>query len=141
MKRTNILLLAVLLLPFAGCKKAETTSPDEATAAGDAEAKSEGEMGKHDESKFEGREVVDNWSAQPGDVTVCPISGKKFEVTEDSGHYEYEGYTFVFCCAGKCLEKVEAEPEKYLGALVEEAGGPATDPDPAVEGAIDDSSE
>jgi hypothetical protein len=45
----------------------------------------------------------------------------------------------VFCCAGACLEKVEANPGKILDPLVEQAGGPASDPDPKVGGAIDDS--
>ena len=93
-----------------------------------------------------GREVVDNWNAQVGDVTVCPISGKKFEVGEDAGHFDYQGYSFVFCCSGSCIDKLAADPGKYLDALVEEAGGPkepadaapSADPDPADGGAIDD---
>jgi YHS domain-containing protein len=138
MTRILPFLLTAALLPLTACKQsAESTAPDDATP-GQGQQHREGQ-GAQDDSKFEGREVVDNWEAQPGDVTVCPISGRKFEVNEDSGRYEYQGHTFVFCCAGKCLEKVEADPGKYLDALVEEAGGPASDPDPAAGGAIDDS--
>lgn len=134
MTRSLTLLLTLTLLPLAACKKAETSSPDDATPT--SNTGHEDHAGGEDE--FAGRDVVDNWSAQPGDVTVCPISGKKFEVKEDSGRFAYQGYEFVFCCAGKCLEQVEADPGKFLDALVEEAGGPATDPDPADGGAIDD---
>jgi hypothetical protein len=128
-KRLIPLLFTALALLAPGCKAPATTTPeDDATAAPAAD--------------LEGREVVDNWKAQPGDVTVCPISGKKFEVTEESGRFDYRGYTFVFCCAGPCLDKVEADPGKYLDSFVEQAGGPAgspdADPDPTVGGAIDD---
>jgi hypothetical protein len=128
MKRVAIHFLALVASAFgpAACKKAETTVP------GDA-------RGDQEEGELEGREVVDNWRAKPGDVTVCPITGKKFEVDANSPHFSYQGYRFVFCCAGECLEKVEADPAEYLDRLVEEAGGPASDPDPAEGGAIDDS--
>lgn len=132
---TRALTLSVLaLLSLSACNKTEataTTPPPDATAPAKAD-------------DLEGREVVDNWKAQPGDVTVCPISGKKFEVEADSGRYAYQGHEFVFCCSGSCLDKVAADPGKYLDALVEQAGGPASDPnadpDPAANegGAIDD---
>jgi YHS domain-containing protein len=127
MKRLTIHFLALVVstsFGLAACKKAETTVPEHAQA---------------EAGEFEGREVVDNWRAKPGDVTICPITGKKFEVDASSPHFSYQGYKFVFCCAGECLEKVEANPGKYLDALVEEAGGPASDPDPSEGGAIDDS--
>lgn len=130
MKRLVLLSSCLFVaLTFTACKKAPTTEPEQAHPAD----------GHHADQDFEGREVVDNWRAQPGDVTVCPISGKKFEVDAKSGHYSYQGYNFVFCCSGECLEKVEADPGKYLDALVEEAGGPTSDPDPNEGGAIDDS--
>ncbi len=102
-----------LLAPLSACKKTagETTPP------GDGQG------------DLEDREVVNNWEAKTGDVAICPISGKKFEVKDDSGRFDYQGYSFVFCCAN-CLDKVEADPGKYLDALVEEAGGSAA-PDPA----------
>jgi hypothetical protein len=110
-----------------GCKKVETTPPEQAQP----EHSQQGDL--------EGRAVVDNWLAKPGDVTVCPLTGNKFEVAANSGRVSYQGYSFVFCCSGECLEPVEADPGKYLDPLVEEAGGPASDPDPAEGGAIDDS--
>jgi YHS domain-containing protein len=120
------------------CKNAPTTEPEQAHH-GDGYHGSEGHHGGDGgQQDFEGREVVDNWRAQPGDVTVCPLSGKKFEVDATSGHVSYQGYNFVFCCAGECLEKIEANPGKYLDRLVEQAGGPASDPDPNEGGAIDD---
>lgn len=128
------LTLLLALSPLA-CKKDEaSTTPTDTTAKGEGhEHHGEG----HDEhGDFEGREVVDNWMAQVGDVTVCPISGNKFEVKEDSGRYEHQGYTFVLCCE-HCTEKVKAEPGKYLDKLVEQAGDPASDPDKTADGAVD----
>lgn len=110
------------LTTSSGCKKdtAETTPP------GDAQASPE------QADAFEGREVVDNWEAKTGDVTVCPMSGKKFEVADNSTRYAYEGYEFVFCCVA-CEAKIEAKAGEYLDALVEEAGGPRQEPEPEPE--------
>jgi YHS domain-containing protein len=128
MKRRLLQILPALGLLALGCAKPTASTPPPTTAS--------------EPGDLEGREVVDNWNAKIGDVTLCPISGKKFEVTEKSGRFEYQGYTFVFCCAGKCLDKVEADPGKYLDSFVEQAGGPAgspeAGPDPEVGGAIDD---
>jgi YHS domain-containing protein len=139
MKRLAVLSSCLVLgVTLTACKKAPTTEPEQAHH-GDGYHGSEGHHGGGEQHQdFEGREVVDNWRAELGDVTVCPISGKKFEVDANSGHFSYQGYTFVFCCSGGCLEKVEANPGKYLDRLVEEAGGPASDPDPNEGGAIDD---
>ena len=106
-----------LLAPLSACKKteAETTPPD-------GHAHGEDHDEKHHEGNFEGREVVSNWEAKTGDVTVCPMSGKKFEVADGSDRFDYQGHNFVFCCAN-CLDKVSADPGKYLDPLVEEAGG------------------
>ena len=115
MLRARALIFALTLAPLAlACKKAESTSPDDATPTS-----SENEHGGdgEDADEFAGREVVNNWEAQPGDVTVCPISGKKFEVDDKSGHFSYQGYDFVFCCSGGCIDKVEADPGKYLAAI------------------------
>jgi YHS domain-containing protein len=117
------LFTVTLLVSLSACKRenstaAETTPP--------AHGQQHGEM-KHGD--FEGREVVDNWKAQNGDVTVCPMSGKKFEVAETSERYEYQGYTFVFCCPN-CVEKIAADPGKYLDTLVEAA---KAEPAPASE--------
>jgi hypothetical protein len=142
---TRRVLLSVCLVSsftLAACKKGPTTEPEQAHH-GDGYHGSEGHHGVETPPDFEGREVVDNWRAKTGDVTVCPLSGKKFEVEANSTRYSYQGYTFVFCCTDEdedeCLGKVAADPGKYLDRLVEEAGGPASDPDPNEGGAIDDS--
>lgn len=120
----GLTLAIVVSFSFAlfACKQAETTAPEHAP-----------------QGELEGREVVDNWRAKPGDVTKCPLTGNEFEVDANSGRVSYQGYSFVFCCSGECLVPVEADPGKYLDKLVEEAGGPASDPDPNEGGAIDDS--
>ncbi len=130
-----LMLIAAFALAPTACDKAETTTPEDATAHHEGE-----EEDHHDEAAFEGREVVGAWQAQAGDVTLCPVSGEKFEVSEASDRFEYQGHSFAFCCGG-CLEKAKADPAQYLDALVEEAGGPATaaDPEPAEGGAVDDS--
>jgi YHS domain-containing protein len=121
-------LLTLALLPLLpACKKAatETAHPGDhhSHAEGDhAHAKGEKD---HHAGDLEGRELVDNWAAQVGDVTVCPVSGKKFEVAESSPRYEYQGRSFVFCCP-MCLDKTKAEATQYLDPLVEAAGGPIT---------------
>jgi YHS domain-containing protein len=119
------LFVVTLLASSSACKRsdgaAETTPPTHAHGH-----EHHGETMQHDKhGDFEGREVVDNWKAQTGDVTVCPMSGKKFEVTASSDRYEYQGYTFVFCCS-HCVEKISADPGKYLDTLVEEAKAEAT---------------
>jgi len=135
--RSFPLILSLAALPLGACDGGgSTATPDDAATAEHEGHDADGEGAGEDE--FAGREVVDNWLAEPGDVTVCPISGRKFEVDDKSGHMSYEGYEFVFCCSGECLDKVEANPGKYLDELVEEAGGPASDPDPDAGGTIDD---
>ena len=124
MTRPASLLALALLASLCACKKdaGETTPPAHQHGG-------EHHGDEHSEGDLEGRAIVDNWEAKTGDVTTCPMSGKKFEVKDDSGRYDYKGHNFVFCCTN-CLEKVEADPGKYLDALVERAGGPA-DSEPA----------
>jgi YHS domain-containing protein len=116
---TSCLFAVTLFVSLSACKKesADTTPPEHGHGHEHGEGHHEDKHGD-----FEGREVVDNWKAQTGDVTVCPMSGKKFEVSEASQRFDYEGHSFVFCCAN-CVKKVEADPGKYLDAMVEEAGG------------------
>lgn len=147
MKRITPILFAasLLLLPLSACEKTESTSPDDAAAADAGPEQGEGKQGSMHQD-FEGREVVDNWKAEPGDVTTCPFSGKKFEVKDDSPHFEYEGQSFVFCCS-KCLSKVEADPEQYLGELAaeanaaEEVDAPAEDAEAEAEAEADPEAE
>ncbi|MCA9638406.1 MAG: hypothetical protein KC420_20390 [Myxococcales bacterium] len=96
------LLALALTLDLAACRKSESTPP----SGGDAAA------GETD--PFAGREVVDNPSAKPGDVTVCPYSGRKFEVKADSPKIEHGGVTYVLC-SEKARDEVAKDPERYLG--------------------------
>lgn len=107
-----LLLTAVLLVPLSACKTNPTATPEAAASEGEGQGEAADDL--------EDREVVPNWEAQAGDVTVCPMSGRKFEVKENYDRYEYEGYTFVFCCAN-CIDKVRADPGKYLDPFVAEA--------------------
>lgn len=115
-------LLALALVPsLSACKKAADTATPGDEHAHDHE---HGEDHEDHHAGLEDAEAVANWEAQVGDVTVCPVSGKKFEVTAESPRYEYQGHSFVFCCP-MCLEKTKADATQYLDPLVEEAGGPA----------------
>ena len=44
---------------------------------------------------------------------ICPVTGEKFEKTETTASFEYEGTTYYFCCPG-CKPKFDADPEKYI---------------------------
>jgi YHS domain-containing protein len=117
----SLLCVGVLLVPLSACKDTPTTASTTAPA--------EDQRDENRKPDLEGRPVVPNWEAQAGDVTVCPLSGRKFEVEAHFDRYDYQGYTFVFCCAD-CIDKVRADPAKYLDPFVEEAGGPAEAVDP-----------
>ena len=52
--------------------------------------------------------------AKIGDRTRCPVTGEEFVVSDDSPHAEYGGKTYYFCCP-HCVQKFQADPEKYLG--------------------------
>lgn len=94
-------LLVVSLLPVA-CSKAgpPTTAPDAAATPAAADP-------------LAGKPVVHNVDAKPGDVTVCPYSGRKFVVTDDSPRWEYRGKSYVFCSA-KAVGEVQKDPAKYM---------------------------
>jgi Cu+-exporting ATPase len=51
--------------------------------------------------------------AKVGDRTRCPVSGEEFVVTNDSPHASYGGKTYYFCCP-HCVEKFEADPQKFV---------------------------
>lgn len=120
-KHLTPLLVAVLLAPSSACKSkqaapGQTAAPSETVGQGQQEATTDADL--------EGREVVPNWLAQTGDVTICPLTGRKFEVEEQFDRFDYKGHSFVFCCAN-CIDEVKENPGKYLDPLVEQAGGPA----------------
>lgn len=94
--------MLVLLLALAACDKSSpaSTPPTDANThdAGDPLADAT---------------AVPNTEAQTGDVTVCPYSGRRFRVADDSPRWAYEGKTYVFCSA-KALAEVQKDPAKYL---------------------------
>jgi peptide-methionine (R)-S-oxide reductase len=48
-----------------------------------------------------------------GDEVVCPVMGRRFQVTAQSPYVEIEGRKYYVCC-GSCVEPLRKEPEKYL---------------------------
>jgi YHS domain-containing protein len=96
---TRFLAIAPLGLILCACKpNAGSTSPEPAAAASES---------------LDGRTVVPNPEAKPGDVTVCPFSGRKFVVKADSPRLDHQGRSYVFC-SEKARDAVAAEPDKYL---------------------------
>jgi hypothetical protein len=93
--------LPILLLLVCACSKPApaTTNPSDTTATTD--------------DALAGKPVVRNVDAVTGDVTLCPYSGRKFVVADDSPRWEYQGKTWVFC-AQKALDEVQKDPAKYL---------------------------
>lgn len=45
-------------------------------------------------------------------AVVCPVSGEKISVNENTPKTEYNGKTYYFCCQN-CAEKFKKEPAKY----------------------------
>lgn len=60
-----------------------------------------------------GKPVVRNVDAVTGDVTLCPYSGRKFVVADDSPRWEHDGQVYVFC-SQKALDAVQTDPAKYF---------------------------
>ncbi|MCM8815825.1 MAG: YHS domain-containing protein [Candidatus Omnitrophica bacterium] len=48
-----------------------------------------------------------------GNQVICPVTGEKFVITEDSGCVEYKGKIYFFCCQA-CKPKFETNPDKYI---------------------------
>lgn len=67
------------------------------------------------QENLDGRPLVSNPEAKPGDVTTCPFSGRKFVVEADSPRLEYQGRSYVLC-SEKARDVVAADPAKYLPA-------------------------
>jgi len=66
---------------------------------------------------FSGTASARHWEHKKGEVinNTCPVMGGK--VDKDTPYKaEYKGKTIGFCCAG-CVEKFEADPEKYMAKL------------------------
>jgi hypothetical protein len=69
--------------------------------------------------EFEGRPVVRNYEAKAGDVTYCPYSGKKFEVTSESQRLLWREKSWVLC-SDEPMDVIQANPEKYLEKYLED---------------------
>jgi hypothetical protein len=82
------------------------------------------------EVELAGREVVPNYEAQVGDVTVCPYSGRKFEVAVDSPRLMWKGKSWVLC-SDEPMAEIQASPDKYLGKYLDESDVELDEPKPA----------
>lgn len=93
--------LILLSLTISACKPAVASTIPTSPAA---------EAGNE---SLDGRPVVLNHEAKPGDVTTCPYSGRKFVVEADSPRLEYQGRSYVLC-SEKARDAVAADPAKYI---------------------------
>lgn len=48
-----------------------------------------------------------------GKEAVCPVTGEKFRIAEDTISMSYKGRAYYLCCAG-CDKSFAKNPEKYL---------------------------
>lgn len=55
-----------------------------------------------------------------GKAAVCPVTGDKFKVNEETLSAEYKGQVYYFCCPA-CDKPFRETPEKYLGKKEEAA--------------------
>jgi len=97
-RHITVLLLATAI---AACRPA-TAATAPTTSTGEAGVES-----------LDGRPVVPNHEAKPGDVTTCPYSGRKFVVAADSPRLEYQGKNYVLC-SEQARDAVAADPAKYI---------------------------
>jgi hypothetical protein len=120
-------LLPTLALAFAlmACKSADRHSATK--AAGQADSRdSDRDEDHHDRSElrgadeFEGRIIVPNDEAKPGDVTRCPYSGREFVVQADSPRLLWRGKSWVLC-PDEPMDVIQATPEKYLDKHLDDA--------------------
>lgn len=51
-------------------------------------------------------------AAEIGKQAVCPVTGEKLKVAEDTISMSYKGKVYYFCCAG-CDKSFVKDPEKY----------------------------
>lgn len=50
---------------------------------------------------------------QASEEVTCPVTGEKFEKTEETASFEYKGETYYFCCPG-CKDTFVETPEEFL---------------------------
>lgn len=58
--------------------------------------------------------------------TTCPVMGGK--VTAKSPHVDVKGFRIYVCCPG-CIDKIKADPEKYIKKMKAEGVEPTKSPD------------
>lgn len=107
---TVLALLAPLLLGGAAFARDHSAHPG-------AEAKPKAEAPKAQAKQKKGKAekaVLRKVTAEEiGKEAVCPITGDKLTIKEDTGSASYKGKTYYFCCPG-CDKSFLANPDKYI---------------------------
>jgi YHS domain-containing protein len=98
MKMKNLLLCALLSVPFAGCDKKPAAAPS-TTATATAAAGAVGDDA-----------TVPKLAA--GTAAKCPVTGEDFTVKESTVQVTYNGKRYAFCCAD-CQPTFAKSPAKY----------------------------
>lgn len=114
---TVLALTAPLLLAgtaFAQGEAAGQRGKDAAPAAGKAAEKPKPGKAKAAEKKGKAEKAVLRkvTKEEIGKQAVCPVTGEKLTVAEDTGSALYKGEIYYFCCPG-CDKSFLADPEKY----------------------------
>lgn len=105
MKRTLLTLMLTVPL-LAGAARAQTGHEGHAHARPEAGKAAEAKPGKEVPAA---RKVA---AGEIGKEAVCPVTGEKFKVEENTVSMSYKGKVYYFCCAG-CDKSFSGDPEKY----------------------------
>jgi len=63
---------------------------------------------------------------EAGKEAVCPVTGEKLTVAENTGSASYKGTVYYFCCPG-CDKSFLKNPEKFLNKKAAAEAGKAYD--------------
>ena len=94
MKMKNLVLCALLSVPFVACDK--KTAPATATTTSAAAVGDDATVPK----------------LAAGTAAKCPVTGEDFKVKESTVQVTYNGKRYAFCCAD-CQPTFAKDPAKY----------------------------
>ncbi|MDD5210186.1 MAG: heavy metal-binding domain-containing protein [Elusimicrobiales bacterium] len=109
-KKLTILCGFALVLSCSAAFAAEGAKPEKAENKGQEQKKEAKTAAKAKAPKAVLRKIA---KEEIGKEAVCPVTGEKFKVTEETISASYKGKVYYFCCPG-CDKGFIASPEKYL---------------------------
>ncbi len=100
----SLTMMSFLGLAVAGCEKKEEATPTTPAPA---------ENGDGDAAADKPAAAADKPAVELAANTKCPVGGEDIDKEVST---LYKGKTVYFCC-DKCIEKFNAEPEKFVAKL------------------------